>query len=53
MKKKARALALVLSLLLIISMTGCSTGGNDKYRVADKLAQQEFCVAFRLDDKAG
>lgn len=53
MKKKARALAFVLSVLLIISTTGCSTGGNDKYRVADKLEQQEFCVAFRLDDKAG
>ena len=53
MKKKARALALVLALIFIISLSGCSTGGNDKYRVADKLAQQEFCVAFRLDDKAG
>ena len=53
MKNKSRALALVLSVLLIISISGCSTGGNDKYRVADKLAQQEFCVAFRLEDKAG
>ncbi len=53
MKKKARALAFVLSVLLIISTTGCGVGGNDKYRVADRLVQQEFCVAFRLDDKAG
>ncbi|MBP8639967.1 MAG: transporter substrate-binding domain-containing protein [Oscillospiraceae bacterium] len=53
MRNKARALALVLSVLFILSISGCSTGGNDKYRVADKLAQQEFCVAFRLDDKAG
>jgi len=53
MKKKARTLALVLSILLIISISGCSTGGNSKYRVADRLEQQEFCVAFRLDDQAG
>jgi len=53
MKNIARALAFVLSLILIISTTGCGIGGNYKYRVADRLAQQEFCVAFRLDDKAG
>lgn len=53
MKKKKRITALVLSLILIISTVGCGVGGNEKYRVADRLAQQEFCVAFRLDDKAG
>lgn len=53
MKKKARVLAFVLSIMLLISITGCGIGGNNKYRVADKLTQQEFCVAFRLDDKAG
>ena len=53
MKRKTRALALALIILLLLSTAGCGIGGNDKYRVADKLAQQEFCVAFRLDDKAG
>ena len=53
MKKKARAVAFVLTILLLISITGCGIGGNNKYRAASKLAQQEFCVAFRMDDKAG
>ncbi|PKM74218.1 MAG: hypothetical protein CVU91_04005 [Firmicutes bacterium HGW-Firmicutes-16] len=53
MKKKIRVIAFELSILLLISITGCGIGGNNKYRVADKLTQQEFCVAFRLDDKAG
>lgn len=53
MKNQARAFAFVLSVLLLFSISGCGAGGNDKYRVADSLAQQEFCVAFRLDDKAG
>ena len=53
MKKKTRVAAFVLSILLLMSITGCETVGNNKYRAADKLAQQEFCVAFRLDDKAG
>ena len=53
MKIKARALALGLSIILLMSITGCGLGGNEKYRVADKLAEQEFCVAFRQEDKAG
>ena len=48
-----RITALLFSLIIILSTAGCGVGGNEKYRVADKLAQQEFCVAFRLDDKAG
>ncbi|MEA4894071.1 MAG: transporter substrate-binding domain-containing protein [Oscillospiraceae bacterium] len=53
MKKTTRAIAFLLSVVLLISMTACGIGGSGEYRVADKLAQQEFCVAFRLDDKAG
>ena len=53
MKNKTRFIALALIILLILSITGCAFGGNGKYRVADRLQQQEFCVAFRLDDKAG
>ncbi|NLH02168.1 MAG: transporter substrate-binding domain-containing protein [Clostridiales bacterium] len=43
----------ILLLSLVLPMAGCSTEGNDKYRVVKKLDQQEFCVAFRLDDRAG
>lgn len=53
MIKKKRMTALVLSLILIISISGCGVGGNEKYRVAERLGQQEFCVAFRLEDKSG
>ncbi len=53
MKKKTRVAAFVLTILLLISITGCEMSSNSKYRVADKLAQQDFCVAFRLGDKAG
>ncbi len=53
MEKRLRATALVLTILLLLSVSGCGTGSNEKYRVADKLAQQQFCVAFRLGDKAG
>ena len=53
MKNQVRVFAFVLSVVLLFSISGCGAGGNDKYRVADSLVQQEFCVAFRLDDKAG
>ena len=53
MKRRTRAFAFVLTIILLISAAGCGLGGNEKYRVADKLEQQQFCVAFRLDDKAG
>lgn len=53
MRKKKRIPVIVLSLILILSISGCGVGGNEKYRVAERLSQQEFCVAFRLDDKAG
>jgi len=53
MKIKARALTFGLSIILMLSITGCGVGGNEKYRVSDRLAQQEFCVAFRQGDKAG
>lgn len=53
MRIKARVLAFGLLIILILSITGCGVAGNEKYRVADKLAVQEFCVAFRQEDKAG
>ncbi|MFB0921638.1 MAG: transporter substrate-binding domain-containing protein [Oscillospiraceae bacterium] len=53
MRKKTRVIAFVLTILLLSSIAGCGVGGNNRYRVAEKLEQQEFCVAFRLDDKAG
>ena len=49
--KKIVASALLFA--LILSMTGCGLGGNDKYTVVKTLAQQQLCVAFRPDDKAG
>ncbi|MEG0777843.1 MAG: transporter substrate-binding domain-containing protein [Oscillospiraceae bacterium] len=54
MKKTKRSLALILALGLIISLflTGCTIGGNEKYRIADNLEDQKLCVGFRLDDKA-
>jgi len=53
MKKNIRVISLMLSTILLLSATGCGFGGNGKYRVAEKLAQQQFCVGFRLSDKAG
>jgi ABC-type amino acid transport substrate-binding protein len=53
MKKTIRLIALLLSALSLISCSGCGAGGNDKYEVADRLAVQEFCVGFRLNDKSG
>lgn len=53
MKKRARIIALTLSIIIVLSISGCAGGGNDKYRVAAKLEDQRFCVAFRLDDKSG
>lgn len=52
MNKKNKALALVLSLILLLSASGCGAG-NDKYRAVGTLAEQKFCVGFRLDDKSG
>ena len=49
--KKITAFSLALALLL--TLTGCGLGGNDKYSVVKTLDQQQFCVAFRPDDKAG
>ena len=53
MKNRTRSVAFLLIILILLSTVGCGVGGNDKYRVADKLQQQQFCVAFRVDDKAG
>ncbi|MDR1131452.1 MAG: transporter substrate-binding domain-containing protein [Oscillospiraceae bacterium] len=53
MKKKVRVTAFLLCVILVLSMYACEPGGNGKYRVADRLAEQSFCVAFRLGDKAG
>ena len=49
--KKIIASALLFA--LILGMTGCGLGGNDKYTVVKTLSQQQFCVAFRPNDKAG
>ena len=38
---------------LVLSFAGCGIGGNDKYKVVDNLSQEQLCVAFRPDDKAG
>lgn len=43
---------IALFFALVLSFAGCG-GGNEKYKVADNLAQEQFCVAFRPDDKAG
>lgn len=42
-----------LLLALMLSMAGCGVGGNDKYSAVKTLSQQQFCVAFRPNDKAG
>lgn len=46
---------IVFSLLfaLVLSLSGCGLGGNDKYSVVKTLSQQQFCAAFRPNDKAG
>ena len=48
-----KIIALSLLFALVLGMSGCGVGGNDKYSVVKTLAQQQFCVAFRPDDKAG
>ena len=48
-----KIIATALFFALVLSLTGCGLGGNDKYRVVKTLAQQQFCAAFRPDDKAG
>ncbi|MEM5767823.1 MAG: transporter substrate-binding domain-containing protein [Bacillota bacterium] len=52
MKKRMSALALLLCIFMTV-LSGCGLGGNEKYRVVETLAEQEFCVAFRQGDKAG
>ncbi len=53
MKKTKRLTALLLALILITSMSGCSLNEVGKYRVAAKLMEQQFCLGFRKDDKVG
>lgn len=53
MNRYKKLVASLLFFALVLSFAGCGIGGNDKYRVAKTLAQQQFCVAFRPDDKAG
>ena len=48
-----KIVASALLLAFVLSMAGCGAGGNDKYSVVKVLSQQQFCVAFRPDDKAG
>ncbi len=42
-----------MALALLFTVSGCSMGGNDKYKVVDSFTQQQFCAAFRLDDAVG
>ena len=53
MKNTIRIMASMLSIVILISISGCGVGGNSKYRVDEKLAEQEFCVGFRQTDKSG
>jgi len=53
MKKTIRVIAFALSMMLAISTAGCALGGNAKYRVDEKLADQELCAGFRQSDKSG
>ncbi len=53
MRKIKHGLALFLALTLMIALGGCGIGGNAKYRIVNNLERQQFCVAFRKDDKSG
>lgn len=53
MKKLRFYPALFFVLGIIVSMTGCSVGGNSSYTVVERLETQQLCVAFRLDDRVG
>ena len=53
MKKRTKITAFALAAALLLSFSACAKGGNDKYRVAAVLGEQELCVAFRSEDKAG
>ncbi len=53
MKNTKRIITLILSIVTVISTVGCGSGGNSKYRVDENLAEQEFCVGFRQNDKSG
>ncbi|NLV86524.1 MAG: transporter substrate-binding domain-containing protein [Clostridiales bacterium] len=53
MNIKKRGAALFLALALFCSLNACTINDVGKYRVAEKLSEQSFCVAFRSGDKVG
>lgn len=51
MNIKKRGAALFLALALFCSLNACTLNEVGKYRVAERLSEQSFCVAFRSGDK--
>lgn len=53
MRKIRYFAAFALALALLLSLSGCASGGNSKYSVIKKLETQQFCLAFREGDESG
>lgn len=53
MNRTKRAAALASALGLLITLCACSMREIGKYRVADSLLDQQFCIGFRSGDKVG
>ena len=52
MNKFKRFTAFFLFTAIILGLYGCGLGGNAKYKVVDTIDKQQFCIAFRKDDKS-